>query len=61
MWSLWACETITASSSRGSNANWRLGLSGSIRSESNNPQSSKIRFEPISSKWALPVTWRVAP
>ena len=50
MWSLWACETITASSSRGSNANWRLGLLGSIRSESNNPQSSKIRLEPISSK-----------
>ena len=43
MWSLWACETITASSSRGSNANWRFGLSGSIRFESNSPQSSKIR------------------
>ena len=31
MWSLWACETITASRSRGSNVNWRFGLSGSIR------------------------------
>ena len=50
MWSLWACETITASSARGSNGNWRLGLLGSIRSESNNPQSSKIRLESISNR-----------
>ena len=50
MWSLWACETMTASSARGSNGNWRLGLLGSIRSESNNPQSSKIRLESISNK-----------
>ena len=28
MWSLWACETITASSARGSNESWRLGLLG---------------------------------
>ena len=28
MWSLWACETITASSARGSNENWRFGLFG---------------------------------
>ena len=28
MWSLWACETITASRSRGSNVNWRFGLFG---------------------------------
>ena len=61
MWSLWACETITASSARGSNESWRLGLLGSIRSESNNPQSSRDRLEPISRRWALPVICRVAP
>ena len=52
MWSLWACETTTASSERGSKGNWRLGLLGSTRSESNNPQSSKIRLESISNKCA---------
>jgi len=61
MWSLWACDTMTASSPRGSNPSCRFGLSGSSRSWSKSPQSSRIRCGPISRRWALPVTCRAAP
>src|SRR6478672_320897 len=52
---------MTPSRARGSNESWRFGLLGSIRSESNRPQSSKRRWEPTSKRWALPVICRVAP